>query len=147
MMMALGQFVFSIDTLAYQELQRQTDWRHASNSRVGDRPARQYIGPGDDSFTLSGMLAPEFRGSSSSLDQLREMGADGNAYALVNGVGEVFGAWVIEGMGESGSIFIKEGKARKTEFTITLQRVDDERANPDGGLDPGAPGDWWQWWL
>lgn len=145
MMMALGQFVFGMDTLAFQELDRQAAWRHAANSRVGDRPARQYIGPGDETIKLSGLLAPEFRGSSQSLEQLRAMADDGNAYALVDGAGGVHGAWVIEDISEKGSVFIAEGLPRRIEFGLTLQRVDDERASSDGGLDPG--GDWWQWWL
>ena len=33
MMMALGFFVFSLHTAAYQELQRQLAWRHASVTR------------------------------------------------------------------------------------------------------------------
>ena len=147
MMMALGQFVFGMDTLAFQDLDRQAAWRHAVNSRVGDRPARQYIGPGDETITLSGTLAPEFRGSSQSLVQLRAMADDGNAYALVDGAGGVYGAFVIEGVTEKGSVFIAEGLPRKIEFSLSLQRVDDERASADGGLDPAAPGDWWQWWL
>lgn len=145
MMMALGQFVFGMDTLAFQELDRQAAWRHAANSRVGDRPARQYIGPGDETIKLSGLLAPEFRGSSQSLEQLRAMADDGNAYALVDGAGGVHGAWVIEDISEKGSVFIAEGLPRRIEFGLTLQRVDDERASSDGGLDTG--GDWWQWWL
>ena len=44
MMLALGMFVFSLSTAAYQELQRQTNWRHASNSRLGAVPARQFLG-------------------------------------------------------------------------------------------------------
>ena len=31
MMMTLGMFVFGLPTLAYQELQRTTEWRHASS--------------------------------------------------------------------------------------------------------------------
>ncbi|MDB0554464.1 oxidoreductase, partial [Ralstonia solanacearum] len=30
MMMALGLFVFSLDTAPYQEFQRQVGWRHPS---------------------------------------------------------------------------------------------------------------------
>ena len=48
MMMALGMFVFSLETLAYQEFQRQTDWRHGSTSRIGSTPAgviRRQSGP------------------------------------------------------------------------------------------------------
>ena len=63
MMMALGMFVFSLETLAYQEFQRQTDWRHGSTSRIGTNPARQYLGRGDDSITLPGVLLPGLAGS------------------------------------------------------------------------------------
>jgi phage protein U len=63
MMMILGMFVFSLPTLAYHELQRQTEWKHASTARVGLRDAHQYVGPGDDTITLSGWVAPELTGS------------------------------------------------------------------------------------
>ncbi len=42
MLMSLGMFVFSLPTLAYQDMQRQTAWRHPSNSRVGSRAAHQF---------------------------------------------------------------------------------------------------------
>ena len=67
MMMALGFFVFSLHTAAYQELQRQLAWRHASVPRVGDRPASQYIGPDDETITLAGVLLPELAGERLSL--------------------------------------------------------------------------------
>ncbi|ENU42997.1 hypothetical protein F985_03896 [Acinetobacter seifertii] len=38
MMMIFGVFVFSLPTATYQTLKRQTNWRHASSSRVGDMP-------------------------------------------------------------------------------------------------------------
>lgn len=46
MMMSLGTFVFSLQTAAYQQLQRQMSWRHPASERVGARAARQYVGPG-----------------------------------------------------------------------------------------------------
>ena len=58
MMLSLGMFVFSLHTLAYQEFQRQTEWRHASSSRIGAQPARQFVGRGDDAITLPGVLLP-----------------------------------------------------------------------------------------
>jgi phage protein U len=147
-MLSLGQFAFGLDTLAHQELDRSSAWRHASNSRVGARPARQFVGAGDDSITLTGLLAPEFKGSAQSLDQLRQMAGDGNAYALVDGTGQVFGAWVIESVQEKSSIFIAEGLPRRIEFTLQLQRVDDERASADGGLDiDDGLWDGWLWWF
>lgn len=142
MMMAFGQFVFGLPTLAYNELQRQTSWRHPSTSRVGVRPARQYLGPGDDTITLQGLLAPEFCGSTISLDQIREMGAAGSAWPLVDGNGIVHGQFVIESLNETSSIFMPDGKARRIEFQIQLARVDDARTDAIGtGTGTTASGD------
>lgn len=135
MLMALGQFVFGMHTLAYQELQRQTSWRHASNSRVGARPARQFLGPGDETIRLSGTLSHELMGNAVSLDQLREMGDSGMAWPLVAGTGEVFGAWVIESVNETGSYFLPNGTPRRIEFDMQLARVDDDKGGASIGVD------------
>jgi len=134
MMMALGMFVFSLETLAYQELQRQTDWRHGSTSRIGARPARQYLGPGDDRITLPGLLLPELAGSPSSLDEIREMAGTGKAWPLVDGSGRVHGLWVIESLSETRTLFFQDGTARRIEFGISLQRIDDDRVDLLGEL-------------
>ena len=159
-MMSLGQFQFGLDTLSYEQLQRSTEYRHPANSRVGAMPARQFTGPGEDKINLAGCQVPEFKGERKSLDKLRRMADAGSAYALVRaggGEGNVLGAWVIEGVQETGSIFIAEGVPRKVEFTLALARVDDSRVAPDGGAsagdDAGQDGldddDWgdWQWWM
>jgi phage protein U len=126
MMMSLGQFVFSLSTLAYQELQRRTSWKHASTSRVGGRNARQFTGPGDDTITLTGWFAPDQGiGKLASLTELRTMADEGDAYALVDGTGTVYGAFVIEGLDEGQSLHQKDGTPRRVEFTLNLTRVDD----------------------
>ncbi|WP_158935291.1 phage tail protein [Burkholderia sp. S171] len=126
MLASLGQFVFGLSTLAYMELQRRTSWKHASTSRVGGRNARQFTGAGDDSITLSGWLAPaQVGGTLASLTTLRRMGDDGEAYALVDGGGSVYGAFIIEGLDEGQTLHDKNGTPRRVEFTINLMRVDD----------------------
>ncbi|MDR6469541.1 phage protein U [Paraburkholderia graminis] len=126
MMMSLGQFVFSLSTLAYQELQRRTSWKHPSTSRVGGRNARQYTGQGDDTITLTGWFAPDQGiGNLSSLTELRAMGDEGDAYVLVDGTGTVFGAFLLEGVDEGQSLHQKDGTPRRIDFTINLTRVDD----------------------
>lgn len=143
MMMALGMFVFSLHTLAYQDLQRQTEWRHPSTSRVGARPGRQYIGPGDDTISLPGVLLPQLAGSRLSLDVLREMANTGRAWVLVDGTGRVYGAWVIDRITEGQSLFFKDGAPRRTEFTVSLVRVDEgivDVANMLGDLATGFGG-------
>ncbi|MBS0501127.1 MAG: phage tail protein [Proteobacteria bacterium] len=148
MLMALGQFTFGLDTLAFDTLRRQSAWRHPSNARVGARPARQFLGPGEDGITLTGVLAPEFKGTAISLLQLRDMAGTGNAYSLVSGAGDVLGAYVIESVNETNTLFVREGRPRRIEFELCLARVDDGAADAGGGTNPGGDeDDWWEWWM
>lgn len=127
MMLALGMFVFSLSTAAYQELQRQTEWRHVSSNRVGAAPARQFVGRGDDSITLPGIILPELAGSALSLDALRLMANTGKAWPMVEGSGRIYGLWVIESLSETKTIFFRDGTPRRIEFTLSLKRIDDDR--------------------
>jgi phage protein U len=126
MLACLGQFVFDLTNLSYQELQRRTSWKHASTSRVGGRAARQFTGPGDDTITLTGWFAPgQLGGKLAALAELRTMGDAGEAYALVDGAGSVYGAFVIEGLDEGQTLHDKDGTPRRVDFTLNLMRVDD----------------------
>lgn len=127
MMLSLGMFVFSLSTLAYQELQRQTNWRHASNSRVGAPPALQFVGRGDDTITLPGIILPELAGSVLSLDALRLMANTGKAWPMVEGTGRIYGLWVIESLSETKTVFFRDGTPQRIEFILTLKRTDDDR--------------------
>jgi phage protein U len=125
MLMAFGQFVFSLNTLAYQELQRRTAWKHASTSRVGARNGRQFTGPGDDTVTLTGWFMPDqLGGRTASLSDLRAMGDTGASFVLVDGTGRVYGAFVMEGLDEGHSLIGADGTGRRIEFTINLTQVD-----------------------
>ncbi|HBO1199071.1 TPA: phage tail protein [Pseudomonas aeruginosa] len=128
-LMAFGMFVFSLETAAYQDFQRQTEWRHGSTSRIGTNPARQFLGRGDESITLQGVLLPALAGSVLSLDTLRSMADTGKAYPLIEGTGRIYGVWIIESLSETRTIFFGDGAARRIEFTLSLKRIDDGRVD------------------
>lgn len=132
MMMALGTFVFSLSQLAYQQLQHATSWRHASSERVGARSAHQFLGPGEETFELSGLVAPELTGDPASLDLLRNMADDGRPLALVDGTGVVHGSFVITALNETRTLFFSDGAARRIEFQLSLLRVDDDAQSGPG---------------
>jgi uncharacterized protein len=134
MMMALGMFVFGLPTLAYQELQRTTEWRHASTSRIGTNPASQFLGRGEDTITLPGTLLPSLVGSPLSLDVLRKMADTGKAWPLIGGTGRIYGTWVITSISETQQVFFEDGTPRRYEFTISLKRIDDGRIDMLGSL-------------
>lgn len=134
MMMAYGMFVFALGTAPYQELQRQSAWRQEGQGRIGKRPARQFLGPGDDTITLTGTLLPHFTGSQQNLDQLRQMANEGAAWPLIEGNGTFYGLYVIESLNENKSHQMRDGSAQRIGFSLTLQRVDDGRADLLGSL-------------
>lgn len=136
MMMSYGMFVFSLDTAAYQELQRQTQWRHSESPRVGERPTRQYLGPGSDEIQVSGTLYPQLTGGQQHLDQLRAMADEGKAWPLVEGSGRMYGLYVITALSETGTRHFPDGAAQAIEFQLSLARVDDERQELIGSLGP-----------
>ena len=112
MMMILGMFPFSIPTAVYQQLQRSTNWRHPSNSRVGDMPAYQFIGRGEDTISLEGSIVPEF-GSQMSITALRVMGD----------TGKVFGLYHIDDLQETQTIFFPDGTPKKIEFSLKMTQA------------------------
>lgn len=138
MLMSLGMFVFELPAIAYQELDRRTDWRHGQTSRVGARPANQFMGAGDDVVTLTGSIPLEI-GDLAALETLREMGDAGDAYPLVDGRGRVHGAHVLLDLAERQKNPLLDGTPRLTEFTLTLRHVDDDQAQAGQLRQPGEP--------
>lgn len=134
MMMALGMFVFMRQTLPYQSIQRVAEYRWPSNSRVGKRDAFQYLGPGDEKITLSGVLYPEFTGGKLTMIALRQMAEMGRAWPLLDGAGLIYGMFVIESVSETGSEMFADGTPRKIDFTLSLTRVDESLAEIYGDI-------------
>lgn len=124
MMMALGLFVFALETAPYQEFQQQIGWRHPSNNRVGRRPSRQFTGLDDETTTLSGVLLPELSGGDNTIDVLRRMGDTGSPYVLIEGSGRYYGMFEIDSLSVTRTLFFRDGKARRIEFSLKLTRVD-----------------------
>lgn len=126
MLMALGTYVFGIDSLLFNQLQRKRNWRHPSNDRVGASPASQFAGPGDDTVNLGGLLAPGQIGNAEALDDIATMAKAGQAYTLLDGEGYIYGAYVITDLDETKRNFLIDGQALAVDFTISLKRVDDD---------------------
>lgn len=119
-MMSLGMFVFSLPTLAYQELQRKRGWRFAANQRVGAKDAIQFVGADLETISLSGAAPAELMQGRASLDTLVGMAKDGEAWPLVDGSGVVFGNFVITGIDERQTHFLPDGTPRMIDFGIDL---------------------------
>ena len=126
MMMIYGMFVFQLSTLPHQQIQQSRNWRHVKNERINRSASWQYIGAGDDTITLSGLLYPEITGGEVSLSALTSQAYVGRPWPLIDGVGQIYGMYVITGLNTTRSELDRYGRARKIEFTVTFERVDED---------------------
>ena len=123
--MKLGGFTFSIDTAAYQSLSRSSEYRWASQDRIGTNPALQNIGTGTETINLQGVVFAAHRGGTGQLDDMRREAAKRQPLILVDGRGFVHGRWVIERVEEEQSNFAQAGVARRQQFRLQLRKYDD----------------------
>ena len=124
-MLALGDYRFSLDAAAYQELQRSAAYRWASQPRLGRRPARQFVGQGEETITLNGTIYPHYRGGLGQVDALRSEAAAGRPLQLVTGAGAVLGLWVVERVEETQRLF-DNGDPRRVSFHLELAHYGDD---------------------
>jgi hypothetical protein len=120
-MMGLGDYRFGLPTAAYQDLSRTTSWRWPTVERIGARPASQFVGPGEDCITMSGVIYPAFRGGVGQLAAMRAEADKGEPLNLVDGTGQLWGQYVITEVREGQSVFFSNGAFRCQNFDITLQ--------------------------
>ncbi|WP_201779376.1 phage tail protein [Chromobacterium subtsugae] len=137
-MMALGLFVFMMDTLPYQDFKQKYAWRWPANGRVGRRPAYQFLGADEETISLSGRLLPELTGGDTSLTLLKLMADQGKAWPLIEGTGAIYGFYVVESLDITRQDFFSDGKARALDFTLALKRVDDSLLDSLGALARGV---------
>ena len=140
MMLTLGLFVFQLQTVPYQSLQRDVDYRWPANNRVGLRPLPQFLGVNEEKITLSGVLMPEITGGKLSLLALNLMADEGKAWPLLEGSGTIYGMFVVNSVSETHTEFFSNGAPRKIEFTLTLTRVDESLAAMFGDMKAQADG-------
>lgn len=123
-LMSLGMFAFALDSVPFESLARKTSWRFGRSERIGAHAAAQFLGPGEETISLAGIVAPPDVGAYGSLDLLRRMAAEGEAHQLVDGEGRVYGSFTIESLDEQQSAFLAQGLPRKVDFTLELARVE-----------------------
>lgn len=127
-MMALGDYRYSLSTAAYQELTHTNAWRWASVDRIGARPAMQFVGPGEESVTMNGCIYPAFRGGLGQINAMRAEADKGQPLLLVDGTGRVWGKFCITEIRETQKVLFSDGTPRAQEFDITLQAYGDQDA-------------------
>ena len=121
-LLALGDYRFSLDTAAYDTLTRETGWRWPPADRIGGRPIPQYLGPGAEKIELSGAIYPSFRGGLGQMEEMRAEADKGKPLRLVDGRGIVWGLYVIVRVSETQTLLGARGEPKEMKFVLDLQR-------------------------
>jgi phage protein U len=144
-MLQLGSFQFSVRTAVYQELRRTKNYRWAGHDRIGVRPAHQFIGPGDESVALSGVIYPGEFGGADQVRKMRETADKGEALQMVAArdasSGDVLGLWVILSVSEKDTVFFAGGQPRKIEFDMVIVHYGDDQDSSGAGSSFAASND------
>jgi len=122
-------YYFNLDTAAFDELRRSTEYRWASQERLTRRPAQQAVGIGEEKITLKGAIFPGFKGGIKQLDTLRSLGAQLLPLTLTTGYGDVLGTWCLKNVEEEQSALLQGGIPRKQSFTLEFVRYGDDLQN------------------
>lgn len=122
-------YYFNLDTAAFDELRRSTEFRWASQERLSRRPAQQAVGMGEEKITLKGAIFPGFKGGLKQLDTLRSLGAQLKPLTLTTGYGDVLGTWCLKNVEEEQSALLQGGIPRKQAFTLEFARYGDDLQN------------------
>ena len=130
-MMALGVYRFSLTSAAYQELRRSNAYRWQAQERLQRLPAQQFVGPGNETLDLKGTIYPHYQGGMKQLDLMRAQAGRGKPLLLIDGLGFIWGQWVILQVDETQTVMLTNGQPRKLEFQLRLVRYGDDAR--DGG--------------
>ncbi|TFY92809.1 phage tail protein [Pseudomonas kairouanensis] len=122
-------FYFNLDTAAFDELRRQTEFRWASQERLSRRPAQQAVGMGEEKLSLKGAIFPTFKGGLKQLDTLRSIGGQLLPLNLTTGYGFVLGTWCLRNLEEEQGALLAGGIPRKQSFSLEFTRYGDDMQN------------------
>jgi phage protein U len=139
-MAMLGEYQFSLETAAFEQLQRSTEYRWQAQQRIGRAPAHQFIGPGEDTIELQGTIYPHFRGGLGQMALMRDAASTGEPLPLIyafENAGQYAGLWCIKSVKDGRSVFFRDGAARKIDFSISLTAYGED-ADTSAGVVPAA---------
>ena len=131
MLAQIGDFQFSLSTIAAREIERISQYRFAEQDRVGQTKLLQAVGIENEIIRISGMFSPELQdyygGGGNPFEDLRAMANLQEPLLLVTENGRNLGYWVIFDINTRGSDFLPRGQgARRMDFTIQIKYYGDD---------------------
>ncbi|MGL1407026.1 phage tail protein [Vibrio parahaemolyticus] len=136
-MMALGDFQFSMSTAQYQRLKTSMSWRWAKYDRIGRKPGKQYQGPDSDTKSFDIAIYPQSARDLEVMDNLKALGDQGKPKRLIAGAlkringqakgsGLDLGLWVLEKLDIDEGEFLDNGIALEIKGSLSISEYGDD---------------------
>lgn len=127
--MILGNFKFSIKTASQNSLKRSTEYRWIKIERADELSYFQDLGIGSEKIEISGICYPGFTNDYTTFNEIRKIAKERKSHILITDAGEIVGKFVILSIVETQSFFDSDGKPRKIEFQMSLEKVEDNNSD------------------
>ncbi len=137
--MVVGGVAFFATAPSFQKLKAQTESRWASQPRLSRAPAHQFIGPGETTISIEGVMYPDRLGGAGTIEALRTLCSLGEVVPLISIsagsiIGVAHGGYFVSSVSDEREYFDR-GQPRKVTFTVTLKAY-----GADGGSLLGGGG-------
>ena len=123
-MLALGDFRFSINSAAYQQLKQTSAYNWHAQNTIGGTPVHQCTGKSAETIDIEGIIYPHYKGDLNQIQSMRHQANLMQPLTMVSGNGDVLGQWVIKQMEETSNHFTSNGRAQKLTFRLQLEKFD-----------------------
>jgi phage protein U len=118
-LMTLGPIRFSVQETSFQELRRKLSIRTGKGDRADGPTARQALGT-DETVEIEGAVFAAWRGGLGRVQSFYDLARDRQPQMLTDGMGNVWGKWLIEEVEETASRHLANGAPLKQAFKIML---------------------------
>jgi uncharacterized protein len=113
-------YYFGARGLPQTGLDRTIGYRWEPQNRIGRRPAMQFLGTGEETVSIKGVIYPPQFGSFDAFEQMREEAMMGIPRGMVTQYGRYYGVWCIKSIKDVQAPYWPDGSPRKVEFNIDL---------------------------
>lgn len=132
-LMALGPVIFDMQ-LNPQSLSRQSETPFAKHEVVGRTPLREFMGDGDTTFDISGVVYPHHFGGLGGLAALEAARVAHTPLPFMRGTLSPLGWVVIEKLTVEDSEIGQFGVGMEVKFNASLVRVDNPGSSSAGAI-------------
>lgn len=122
MLMSLGSVQFDVTPFNTHEYSNTHATDFVDKPVVGARKPMEWVGEGDETFTISGRIFPKTYGGLNGLARLRAARAAGQPQFLMRGDGRPMGFVAILSVSEKSTYLDRDGVGKVIEFDVTVKQ-------------------------